>query len=1324
MVITALNDGEGAGEKLQFGIQILDAAGNVLPGNRVKAGDDFRMQVTVQDLRPGGTGLFSAYVDVGYSNNIDNSEELFTLGGNDPSEFPDDTPEGQLTYSRLFNSFWTKGDFYPNGVPTAFPWRFGTDPNWLSGDGDMTPNEFDEIGGFEPFIFPPLPPLDLGNSIATLAFVQLTAELPFDEPGTITFRSNPKEGTGDVVFTNDVSNPPLVTDMLFGSATVQIYKPVYAINDTVVTNEDTAITISVLSNDTLDSLTTGPLSVASVGSTLPSHGTLQRNGNQFTYTPALNYNGSDSFTYTAIDAQGNTDTAVVSITVNAVNDNPIAVNDGATMNEDTGPLEILVLANDTPGGGSDESGQVLTITSITQPANGTATIVSGNKSVTYKPAGNFFGNDSFTYTISDGAGGVATASVSITVQNVNDAPTAVDDTFNNVQEDVTTPLNVRANDTIAPDVGETLTITAVNRTDGTQAGKTDQGGTVSIVGGQVNYLPPANFFGQDQFQYTISDGGLTDTAIVTVNVVNVNDAPIAADDNLFADERLDAVDPGTELLVLTNDKVGPDNEIPLDTITIVAVSTPDKGGTVQIINNGQSLLYTPKTGEVDFVNETFTYTIRDSGGLEDVANVIVTVEPVVRPRARDDQETVPEDGQVTIAVQGNDVFNIGFDASLFDIVDGQGPSHGTATIDGNSIVYKPDADYFGPDSFQYVIDDEFPGSVPSIGTVTVNVGSVNDAPVANDDLTLAPIPEDQQSTVIVLTNDTPGPANETEAIFVNAVVTGPSHGTIVKSADEKSFLYTPAADYHGPDSFTYTVRDAFGAVSNPATVNLTVFNVNDAPIAVDNLEMVNEDSVDNTFNVLLDDFVGPINENAIDSISLLSVGTPSQGGTAVIDGDVVKYSPAANFFGEETFTYTIIDEGGLTDTATVTVFVADVNDKPTAGDDSLMALKNFENQVLDVLANDSVFPDRPQDETLTIKGLLDASDQVVDFLVTPHGEVRVSDDRLTLIYTPDTDFETVGNDFDTFRYVVQDGRVDLQGNPGEDIGDVQIDVIDAVPSDISGVIYIDANRDGVQQPVELTLAGVEVTLTGTNIRGAAVNVKVKTDADGKFTFAGILPNAEDDTVGYSISAQTPKYLDDGRESIIDTLVDENYDPGHNGSDVFAGINLGVWGTDRSTDNYAFGEAGLSSRYIKLTQYLASTRKGLMLGSDGDGETYWFSVLQGWDGIESVSFEFADPTKPEGMASALLTVKGTNGQTYQKTLSYFKDYDFAGDPRADGCVIFLKGSAADFGFNLAYHDGEGEGPMSLDAEQLELVAAGDGTQYARGVDVVFGSDDWA
>ena len=318
-----------------------------------------------------------------------------------------------------------------------------------------------------------------------------------------------------------------------------------------------------------------------------------------------------------------------------------------------------------------------------------------------------------------------------------------------------------------------------------------------------------------------------------------------------------------------------------------------------------------------------------------------------------------------------------------------------------------------------MIDDDFVNSnseesVPSIATVTVTVTSVNDAPIANSD-TLGPFPEDTQSTLLVLANDKAGPANETEAIFVNAVVTGPSHGTIVKSADEKSFRYTPAANYFGSDSFTYTIRDAIGAVSAPATVDLTIVNVNDAPTTVNDPKTVSEDSVDNVIDVMLNDSVGPANEIPVDSISLLSVGTPSQGGTAVIDAvnQVVKYTPAANFFGTETFTYTIQDTGGREATATVTVTVTNVNDDPTANDDTFNNIQeDSTTNTLDVLVNDSILPD--VGETLTITAV-NKTDGTTPGTTDQGGTVSIVSGKVN--YVPAANF--FGQD--KFQYTISDG---------------------------------------------------------------------------------------------------------------------------------------------------------------------------------------------------------------------------------------------------------------------------------------------------------------
>src|SRR5207244_3575371 len=166
-----------------------------------------------------------------------------------------------------------------------------------------------------------------------------------------------------------------------------------AVNDAVTTAEDTAVSGNVLANDTdVDAGTTLTASLAAS----PAHGTvtLAANG-AFTYTPAANYNGTDSFTYKANDGTVDSNTATVTITVTAVNDAPVAVNDAVTTAEDT-PATIAVLAND-----SDADGDALTVSIGSQPSHGTAT-VNADQTIAYAPAADYNGSDSFTYAVNDG----------------------------------------------------------------------------------------------------------------------------------------------------------------------------------------------------------------------------------------------------------------------------------------------------------------------------------------------------------------------------------------------------------------------------------------------------------------------------------------------------------------------------------------------------------------------------------------------------------------------------------------------------------------------------------------------------------------------------------------------------------------------------------------------------------------------------------------------------------------------------------------------------------------------------------------------------------
>ncbi len=276
--------------------------------------------------------------------------------------------------------------------------------------------------------------------------------------------------------------------------TVTNQSPV-AVADTLTTLEDTAGTVMVLANDSDPD--GGTLTVTGLAG--PSHGAAVINaGTSVTYTPAANFNGSDSLTYTLSDGQGGTATGTVTITVTAVNDPPVAIADTAIST--AGAVTIAVLANDT-----DVDGDPLAIASVTQGAHG-AVVISGSNAV-YTPVADFTGADSFTYTVSDGQGGTATAAVAVTVVAPNRAPVAVDDTVT-VKKDMSKTIAVLANDS-DPD-GDTLRVSATTAP--------AHGSIVVNLDNTITYTPAAGFTGSDTFTYTVRDPlGLTD--IGTVNVM-------------------------------------------------------------------------------------------------------------------------------------------------------------------------------------------------------------------------------------------------------------------------------------------------------------------------------------------------------------------------------------------------------------------------------------------------------------------------------------------------------------------------------------------------------------------------------------------------------------------------------------------------------------------------------------------------------------------------------------------------------------------------------------------------------------------------------------
>jgi hypothetical protein len=151
----------------------------------------------------------------------------------------------------------------------------------------------------------------------------------------------------------------------------------------------------------------------------PTNGSLSGTGANRVYTPNPNFNGTDSFTFRVKQGQQNSNVSTVTVNVTAVNDAPVANNDTATVAEDSSAKTVDVLGNDSS---LPDSNEMLTVTGVTQGTNGSVAVTNGGANVSYTPNANFFGTDSFTYTISDGNGGSATATVNVNVTGVNDAP--------------------------------------------------------------------------------------------------------------------------------------------------------------------------------------------------------------------------------------------------------------------------------------------------------------------------------------------------------------------------------------------------------------------------------------------------------------------------------------------------------------------------------------------------------------------------------------------------------------------------------------------------------------------------------------------------------------------------------------------------------------------------------------------------------------------------------------------------------------------------------------------------------------------------------------
>ncbi len=673
-----------------------------------------------------------------------------------------------------------------------------------------------------------------------------------------------------------------------------------AVNDNASVDEDSSVNVDVLGNDNDpdgDPLTVTSASAPNGTVVIEADGTL-------TYTPNPDFNGEDTITYTIDDGNGGTSTAAVIVTVNPINDDPVAVDDAVTTDEDT-PVTIGVLGND-----SDIDGDDLTVTTATSP-DGTVTI-NPDGTLEFTPNPNFNGTTTISYEISDGNGGTATATVTVTVNPINDPPVANPDA---ATTDEDTPVNVPliGNDTDAD--GDALTVTAATAANGTVVINPD---------GSVDYTPNPDFNGTDTITYTISDGNggfSTSTATITVNPVN--DDPVAA---AIAPQTNDDSTP------VTLDVSGNFSDVDGDDLTFSATGLPP-GLSIDADGNITGTL-DPDASQGgpagDGVYEVTVTADDGNGGTVDTTFVWTVNNPP--PVAVDDTATTDEDTPVNIPVLANDSDPDG-DPLTVTAADA---ANGSVVIEADgTVTYTPNPDFNGTDTITYTISDGNGGT--STATVTVTVDPVNDDPV------VTPIaPQDNIDSADV-SLPTAGNFSDVDGDTLTFSATGlpaglsidPDTGEITGTIDADASQGGPAGD--GIYSVTVTADDGNGGTVE-TTFAWTV--TNPPPEAVDDAATTDEDTPVN-IPVLAND-----NDPDGDPLTVTSATAPN--GTVVIEADgTVTYTPNADFNGTDTITYTISDGNGGTSTASVTVTVDPVNDDPVA-DTPLSNLANIDSATVNV----------------------------------------------------------------------------------------------------------------------------------------------------------------------------------------------------------------------------------------------------------------------------------------------------------------------------------------------------------------------------------------
>ncbi|MCP4539759.1 MAG: tandem-95 repeat protein [Chloroflexi bacterium] len=697
-------------------------------------------------------------------------------------------------------------------------------------------------------------------------------------PGWLSFVDHGSGGgiiTGTPTFA-DLGDHPVVLQLedVWAATTAQAFTltvsndPPYPVRDEYEVDEDSVDNVL----DVLDNDNDYPEDLTLTALGTPAHGTNAISGTTVLYSPDADFFGSDSFTYTVSDGNAAT-TALVQVRVQAVNDQaPQAVDDPVTVYEDAGGHVMYLLNNDT-----EPEGDPLTLTAVGAAMHGSVSIQHPTTgTVIYTPTANYFGSDTFTYTVSDGLFD-DNATVSVTVNAVNDPPVVVGDAFTVTEDSQQNPLAVLLNDSDID--GGTLTLTGVGLPLNGSAIITATDEETTTVRARVlapmaltviTYTPFVDFAGSDTFTYAVSDGMVTVQGNVTVTVLaGPNDAPEAQDDSFFAggnssDNRLD---------VLANDR-DPDGDL----LTASVVAQP-ANGSAAAAPDGSAILYTPDT---DFSGaDSFVYAADDGIATMTAMVRLQVLEPNHPPTAADDAFAVDADTQGNaFAVLGNDSDP---DGDRLLIVAVGAPAQAGAQAEANALysalLYDPAPGFSGIDSFTYTVSD---GEHQATATVNVTVNAATTE--ADVSLSRGVRPStlragEAQAVTLIYTVTNAGPAVATGLVLDDAWSIAPDAATVISGGS-----------CTGMSDITCALADLPAGASATLVLNVGLTPASTSDVTADatlSTTKTDPNTGDNQATVALT-VSGPRSSQTVGALTLTADSFTDQGGGVTrATGDVV-----------------------------------------------------------------------------------------------------------------------------------------------------------------------------------------------------------------------------------------------------------------------------------------------------------------------------------------------------------------------------------------------------------------------------------------------------